>query len=170
MKPADEEAAQRRSLEWRVTDRIDVHTTPGSQRFVPPRKYVRSLILRAIRVPHRQMRTVPGKAGYPSSWVKSSECLYEKKDDPSLPSQELITVLAHALIVLSIPSLPDWASQSCFMEKRYVARLGGWPGVAALTLGWFSNRTGTSVDDGVHKSNNWLDQWQSGKLDTGSRV
>ena len=23
-------------------------------------------------------------------------------------------------------------------------------------IGWFSNRTGTSVDDGAHKSNNWL--------------
>ena len=39
-----------------------------------------------------------------------------------------------------------------------------------VLLGWFSNRTGTSVDDGVRKSNNWLDQWQSGKLGTGSRV
>ena len=67
MKPADEEAAQYRSLEWRLTDRIDVHTTPGGQLFVPPRKYVHSLILRAIRVPDRQMRTVPGKEGYPSS-------------------------------------------------------------------------------------------------------
>ena len=38
------------------------------------------------------------------------------------------------------------------------------------TVGWFSNRTGTSVDDGVRKSNNWLDQWQSGKFSTGSRV
>ena len=157
-------------MPWITIPRDEYYTIPGSQLFVPPRKYVHSLILRAIRVPDRQMRTVPGKEGYPSSWVKLSECLYEKKDDPSLPSQELITVLAHALIVLSIPSLPGWASQSCFMDKRYVARLGGWPGVAALTLGWFSNRTGTSVDDGVHKSNNWLDQWQSGKLDTGSRV
>ena len=34
----------------------------------------------------------------------------------------------------------------------------------------FSNRTGTSVDNGVRKSNNWLDQWQSDKLGTGSRV
>ena len=37
-------------------------------------------------------------------------------------------------------------------------------------LVWFSNRTGTSVDNGARKSNNWLDQWQSGKLGTGSRV
>ena len=37
-------------------------------------------------------------------------------------------------------------------------------------LGWFSNSTGTSVDDGARKSNNWLDQWQSGKLGTRSRV
>ena len=37
-------------------------------------------------------------------------------------------------------------------------------------LGWFSNRTGTLVNDGAHKSNNWLDQLQSGKLGTGSLV
>ena len=37
-------------------------------------------------------------------------------------------------------------------------------------IGRFSNRTGTSVDNGARKSNNWLDQWQSGKLGTGSRV
>ena len=35
---------------------------------------------------------------------------------------------------------------------------------------WLSNRTGTSVDDSARKSNNWLDQWQSSKLGTGSRV
>ena len=40
----------------------------------------------------------------------------------------------------------------------------------ACTIGWFSNRTGTSVDDGMHKLNNWLDQWQSGKLGSGSHV
>ena len=28
----------------------------------------------------------------------------------------------------------------------------------------------TSVDDGARKSKNWLDEWQSGKLGTGSRV
>ena len=43
-----------------------------------------------------------------------------------------------------------------------------------LTIGWFSNRTGASVDDGARRSKNWLDhwldQWQSGKLGTGSRV
>ena len=37
-------------------------------------------------------------------------------------------------------------------------------------IDWFSNRRGTSVDDGALKSDNWLDQWQSGKLSTGSRV
>ena len=41
--------------------------------------------------------------------------------------------------------------------------------VVVYILGWFSNRAGTSVDDGARKSNNWLDQWQSGKLNTGSR-
>ena len=39
-----------------------------------------------------------------------------------------------------------------------------------LSLGWFSNRTGTSFDDKACKSNNWLDQWQSEKLGTGRRV
>ena len=38
------------------------------------------------------------------------------------------------------------------------------------TIGLFSNRTGTSVDDGARKSNYRLDRWQSGKLSTGSRV
>ena len=37
-------------------------------------------------------------------------------------------------------------------------------------IGWFSNRTGTSVEDGARKSNNWLHQWQSSKLGTGSQV
>ena len=37
-------------------------------------------------------------------------------------------------------------------------------------IGWFSNRTGTSVNDGARQLNNWLDQWQSGKLGTGSSV
>ena len=32
------------------------------------------------------------------------------------------------------------------------------------------NRTETSADDGARKSNTWPDQWQSGKLGTGSRV
>ena len=36
--------------------------------------------------------------------------------------------------------------------------------------GWFSNRTGTSVDDDARKSNSWLDQWLNGKLGSGSRV
>ena len=38
------------------------------------------------------------------------------------------------------------------------------------TIGWFRNRMGTSVDDCARKSNNWLDQWQSSKLRTGSHV
>ena len=29
------------------------------------------------------------------------------------------------------------------------------------SLSRFSNRTGTSVDDGARRSNNWRDQWQS---------
>ena len=45
-----------------------------------------------------------------------------------------------------------------------------WKLIGHSTLGWFSKRTGTSVDNRACKSNNWLDQWQSGKLGTGSRV
>ena len=37
-------------------------------------------------------------------------------------------------------------------------------------LAWFSNRTGTSVDDGARKSDTWLDQWPSGKLGSKSCV
>ena len=33
-----------------------------------------------------------------------------------------------------------------------------------------SKRTGTSVYNGACNLKNWLDQWQSGKLGTGSRV
>ena len=36
--------------------------------------------------------------------------------------------------------------------------------VAAHTIGWCSNRTGTSLDDGARKSNKWLAQKQSGKV------
>ena len=32
-----------------------------------------------------------------------------------------------------------------------------------VIIGLLSNRTGTSVDDGARKSNNWLDQWLSDK-------
>ena len=50
----------------------------------------------------------------------------------------------------------------CLFQFRYDCR----PNI----IGWFSNRTGTSVDDGARKSNNWLDQWQSDKLGSGSQV
>ena len=39
-----------------------------------------------------------------------------------------------------------------------------------LLLGWFTIRTGTSVDNDARKSNNLLDQCQSDKLGTESRV
>ena len=61
---------------------------------------------------------------------------------------------------------------SCMPCMREISQ---WDGLLArllayTQLGWFSNRSGTPVDDGVRKLNNWLDQWQSGKLGTGSRV
>ena len=37
-------------------------------------------------------------------------------------------------------------------------------------VGRFSNRMGMSFDDSAHKSNNWFDQWLTGKLGTGSRA
>ena len=39
-----------------------------------------------------------------------------------------------------------------------------------ILIGWFSNRTGASIDEGARKSNNWLDQWQSSKLGTWSHI
>ena len=39
-----------------------------------------------------------------------------------------------------------------------------------LILGWFSNKMGMAVENGTCKSNNWPDQWQSGKLGTESHV
>ena len=51
-------------------------------------------------------------------------------------------------------------------QKRLVAGVG----IPISLVGWFSNRTGTSDDDDAPKSNNWLDQRQSGKLGTRSRV
>ena len=42
--------------------------------------------------------------------------------------------------------------------------------LALSLLGWLSNRTATSVDHCARKSNNWLDQWLSGTLGTGSWV
>ena len=38
-------------------------------------------------------------------------------------------------------------------------RVWNHPVVTSLSIGWFSNRTGTSVDDSVRKSNNWLAFW-----------
>ena len=42
--------------------------------------------------------------------------------------------------------------------------------VVSIMLSWFSNRTGTSFDDGARKSNKWHDQWPSEKLGTASLV
>ena len=43
-------------------------------------------------------------------------------------------------------------------------------GVAWVIVGWFSNRTGMSFDDGARKSNNWLDQaWPMAEREIGNR-
>ena len=61
----------------------------------------------------------------------------------------------------------------CVERKPHRKRVldGNEPTTLCAPVGcWFSNRTGTSVDVGARKSNNWLDEWQSGKLGTKSRV
>ena len=58
--------------------------------------------------------------------------------------------------------------QSCYFAYQTYCFLDVLVSVASLDLkvpnilGSFSNRTGTSVDDGARKLNNWLDQWQIG--------
>ena len=54
-----------------------------------------------------------------------------------------------------------------YLFKSYGINFCEW---CKMLLGWFSNRMGTSVDDGVRKLNNWLHQWESRKLGTRSRV
>ena len=57
----------------------------------------------------------------------------------------------------------------CTRYER-VPKTGKFFGFLHLIPSQFSNRTATSVDDGARKSNNWIDQWQRDKLDTGSQV
>ena len=65
--------------------------------------------------------------------------------------------------------------QSCYFAYQTYCFLDVLVSVASLDLkvpnilGSFSNRTGTSVDDGARKLNNWLDQWHNDKFGTGSR-
>ena len=103
-------------MPWITIPRDEYYTIPGNQLFVPPRKYVHSLILQLVicltakweQSPEKKV-TLPAELNWVFTWEKRCS---------SLPSQELTTVLVHVLIVLSIPSLPGWASQSCFMEKK----------------------------------------------------
>ena len=72
-------------------------------------------------------------------------------------------------------TFPNGSHQSMYLARWHASvygcyRCAGNNCLFLKRLGWFSNRTGTSVDDGARKSNNWLDQWQSDKLGTGSRV
>ena len=59
---------------------------------------------------------------------------------------------------------------ACAWKQQAQVRTGAPRSFSHTVFGWFSNRTGTSVDDGARKSKNWLDQWQSDKVGTGSRV
>ena len=63
------------------------------------------------------------------------------------------------LAVSQMIIVPDMTSLLLFQESE------PWRSIV-----YFNNRTGTSVDDGACQSNRWLDQWQSGKLGTGSGV
>ena len=51
-------------------------------------------------------------------------------------------------------SLPYWRWRK-YARINFTERAG--------VTGWFSNWTGTSVDNDAQNPNNWLDQWQSGK-------
>ena len=83
---------------------------------------------------------------------------------------------SHCLKYTFLP--PDFGSAIFFGIAIFVC--GSWVmtrhqyGISAVvpraSLGCLSNRTGTSLDDGARKSNNWLDQMQSGKSGTGSGV
>ena len=56
-------------------------------------------------------------------------------------------------------------------KNGHLHKLLGFERAAELSvLGRFNNRTGTSIDNCARKLNNWLDQWQSSKLDTRSSV
>ena len=62
------------------------------------------------------------------------------------------------------------ATECTYTRYKRVLKMGKFFGFSHLIPPQFSNRTGTSVDDGARKSNDWIDQWQRDKLDTGSQV
>ena len=64
----------------------------------------------------------------------------------------------------------EWPFSSCGSWVMTRHQYGISAVVPWASLGWLSNRTGTSLDDGARKSNNWLDQMQRGKSGTGSCV
>ena len=63
---------------------------------------------------------------------------------------------------------PNWIVQA--QTREAVPFLWRREDVVQTSPWKFTNRTGTSVDEGARKSNNWLEQWQSCKLGTESRV
>ena len=72
--------------------------------------------------------------------------------------------------LLKLPNILD-SSQNDDGQQVFPPKRRQFKGAHYLViLGRFGNRTGTSVDDGGRRSNNWLDQWQSDKLGTRSRV
>ena len=81
----------------------------------------------------------------------------------------LIYFISHAYLRSFVDLFHSSLKKRLFVTWQ-VSLTGGWIVPNRLILGWFSNRTGTSVDDGARKLNNWLHQWQSCKLGTGSRV
>ena len=84
-------------------------------------------------------------------WSPSNALLYENRREFSLDEN-------------------DPSKQSRFWNSSPPPSPAKWLPPSVQVIGWFSNRTGTSVDDCARKSNNRIDQWQSGKLGTGSRV
>ena len=71
---------------------------------------------------------------------------------------------AYFIVEMTGPATVQLA-RSDFRKASLVGSLD-WPTDLWLLIGWFSNRMGTTVDDGARKLNNWLDRWQSGKLGT----
>ena len=63
-------------------------------------------------------------------------------------------------IILSLQKSVKHEQSCCFADLNIVFCRSRWCPRRLIILGWFSNRTGTSVDDGPRKSNNWLDQWR----------
>ena len=95
--------------------------------------------------------------GFPREMTSEKKVPKFHTDDVSLPRSGLSLLIGSR----KFPTLHDQSGAPLRSGKRHVN---------GMLSGWFSNSTGTSVDYGVRKPNNWLDQRQSDNLGTGSRI